>query len=209
MLTFMMHTRTAWSDYFTGTPTSIQTKDYISRQTPSGTSVYISNCLFKSISSSSDGGALCCTSVTHLLIESTSFFSCKTSSDEGGAIYFYNTGGQCVLNEVCGYDCCSTYTSSHSYGQFAYTTVNDAASSKNYVSYSSIVYCQNTITYSSSTFRFYYGKIWFSSVNSSMNKCYYYSVIACWPFKDLNFVTCSFSYSSFADNNAAGYTCKL
>ena len=28
-----------------------------------------------------------------------------------GAIYFYNTGGQCPLNEVCGYDCCSTNTS--------------------------------------------------------------------------------------------------
>ena len=63
---------------------------------------------------------LLCTSVTYLLVESTSFFSCSTSSSSGGVINFSNSNnGQCVLNEVCGYDCCLTYTSGP-HAQFAY-----------------------------------------------------------------------------------------
>jgi hypothetical protein len=129
--------RTVWSDYFTGTPTIIQSNDYTSRPTLSGTSVYVLNCLFRSIKSESDGGALSSTSVQYLLIESSSFFSCKTSDNNGGAIYFYNRdSGQCVLNEVCGYDCYSTYTSGNAYEQFARIDVYNSISSKNYVNYS-------------------------------------------------------------------------
>jgi hypothetical protein len=137
-----MHIRTAWNDYFTGSPTLIQTIEYGARQTLSGTSVHVLNCLFRSITSTSTGGALSCTSVTYLLVESTSFSSCSTSSGNGGAIYFSNSGGQCVLYEVCGYDCCSTNTGSSS-GQFVYIVVNNAASSKNYINYSSISRCVN------------------------------------------------------------------
>jgi hypothetical protein len=39
-----------------------------------------------------------------------------------------------------------------------------------------------------------------------MNKCQYYAVIGCWPFKDSNSVTCSLTYSSFTDNIANGHT---
>ena len=127
-----MHIRTAWSDYFTGNPTLLQSKEYTSTQTLSGTSVLVSNSLFRSCTSSNHGGAFYCTSVTYLLVESSSFFFCRTTNYYGGAIYFSNGNGQCVLNEVCGYDCCSTYTSG-SYYQFAYIYVNNAASSKNYV----------------------------------------------------------------------------
>jgi hypothetical protein len=37
-----MQLRTVWSDYFTGTPTSLEPNVYVKRQTPSGTSVYVS-----------------------------------------------------------------------------------------------------------------------------------------------------------------------
>jgi hypothetical protein len=205
MVTFLLHSRAAWEDHFSVVyyPNS---QLYTSRQTPSGTSVYISNCLFRSISSGSDGGALYCSSVTYLLVESTSFFSCKTSS-HGGAIYFTNSGGQCVLYEVCGYDCCSTYSSNYPHYQFAYIRVNNAISSKNNVNYSSIVRCVNERS-SGSYYTLYlvYGKICCPSVNISMNKCYY-RTIYCQPLSDSNYVTCSFSYSTITDNIATGYTC--
>ena len=114
MLTLMKQIRTAWNDYFTGTVTPQQPKLYTSTQTLSGTNVYFLDCLFISCTSSNYGGAFYCTSVTYLLVESTSFFSCKTSSDYGGAIFFSNGNGQCVLHEVCGYDCYSTRSGSSS-----------------------------------------------------------------------------------------------
>jgi hypothetical protein len=199
-----MHSRTAWSDYFTGSPTNFNSTTYGSRQTPSDSNIHISNCLFRSISSGSFGGALSCTSMTCLLVESTSFFSCKTSSSSGGAIYFSNSG-QCVLYEICGYDCCSTHA--NSYNQFAYIQVNSAALSKNYINYSSIVRCVSEISGSHPMLNLGYGKICCPSTNISMNKCHHYSGIYCWPSVDSNSFTCSFSYSSFTDNTAIQNTC--
>ena len=72
-MTVIVCERTAWSDYFTGTPTNYNSKTYGSRQTPSGTSVHISNCLFRSITSADQGGAVYCSnSATYFLVESTS-----------------------------------------------------------------------------------------------------------------------------------------
>jgi hypothetical protein len=198
MLTVTVHSRTAWNDYFTGSPTPQHQKEYGTRQTFSDTNVHVSNCLFRSITSSTNGGALCCTSVTYLLIESTSFFSCNTSTN-GGAIYFTNNGGECVLYKVCGNECC--ITSSYS-GLFAYISVNNIASSKNYVNYSSISRCLNEVSGSSDSLCLYYGKICCPSVNISMNKCWARSGIICGPFVVSNTVTCSLSYSSFTDNNS-------
>jgi predicted outer membrane repeat protein len=203
---FPMHIRTAWNDYFI--VTNYNSTTYTSGQTLSGTSVLVSNCLFKSCTSTNHGGAIFCTSVSYLLIESTSFFSCRTSAQYGGAIFFQNSGsGQCVLHEVCGYDCYSTYTSSSAWSQFARVEVNNAASIKNYVNYSSISRCVNEGSDSLYTLGLKSGKICCPSVNMSMNKCQWYSVIGCWPLQDSNFVTCSFTHSSFTDNIANGHTC--
>jgi hypothetical protein len=206
---FLMHIRTAWGDYFTGSPTLFQSKEYGTQQTLSDTSVHVLNCLFVLITSGSYGGALSCTSsVQYLLVESSSFFSCKTSGSDGGAIYFYNSNnGQCVLNEVCGYDCCSTYSGSgDSIGQFAFLRVYNLASSKNYVSYSSFVHCVNEKTNSYYTLDIVCGKSYCPSINMSMNKCFS-RIILCNPYGDPNSVTCSLSYSTFANNIATGYTC--
>jgi predicted outer membrane repeat protein len=205
MLTFPMHIRTSWDDYFTGSPTKMQSNEYEIRQNPSNSSLHVSNCLFRSIKSTSKGGALSCTSVTYLLVESSSFFSCNTSATDGGAIYFYNGNGQCVLYGVCGYDCCSTYTGSNSLGQFILASVSNGASSKNYVNYSSISRCVNGNTHSYQTLRLLCGKIYLPSVNLSMNKCYHRSGMYCSPSSDS--VTCSLTYSSLTDNHAIGYTC--
>jgi hypothetical protein len=207
MLTFLIHSRTAWNDYFTGTfSPNLNSQTYTSRQTPSGTNVYISNCLFRSITSSSDGGALYCTSVTNFLVESTFFFSCKTSGYRG-AIYFYNTGGQSVLYEVCGYDCYSTHSSP--YYQFAYIRVRDAATYKNNVNYSSITRCVTESSNSYYPLYLQYGIICCLSVNVSLNRCYYRSGIFCYAYCNTNYVTCSLTYSSFIDNIATGYTCIM
>jgi hypothetical protein len=201
-----MNAITAWSDFFIST--LMKQKEFGTTQTPSGTDVYVSNCLFKSITSGSNGGALYCTSATEMLVESSSFFSCSTSGRFGGAIYFSNANnGQCVLNEVCGYDCCSTYTSSSSFSQFAWMEVQNTALSKNYVNHSSISYCVNEITRSHRTLHLYRGNNICKSVNISMNKCNYQPGILCDPFDSSNSVICSFTYSSFVDNIADGYTC--
>jgi hypothetical protein len=207
MLAFIIHTRTAWDDYFTDNPTLIQSKVYGERQTPSDTRVYVLNCLFKYITSSDNGGALSCASAIYLLVESSSFLSCNTSSNHGGAIYFNNGGGQCVLHEVCGYDCCSTYTSSTSYGQFVHILVNNAATSKSNINYSSITRCVNDRPDAYSMLRLINGKVCCPSVNLSMNKCGLNSGIFCNPFKDSSSVTFSTSYSSFADNNVTVRAC--
>jgi hypothetical protein len=204
MPVFLLHCRTAWNDYFSATnPTNLKSQTITSRQTLTDSGVYVSNCLFNSIVESNQGGALCCSSsVTYFLVESTTFFSCKTSSN-GGAIYFSNTNnGQSALHGVCGYDCSTT---NNNHYQFAYIRVNNAASSKNYVNYSSITRVMNVNAYADHTLGLINGKICCQSVNSSMNNCYCVSGICCRPLSVSNYVTCSLTYSSFADNKDANW----
>jgi hypothetical protein len=205
-MAFLMHIRTAWGDYFPVT-NIIDEQKYNSRQTPSGSNVYVSNCLFLSITSTDYGGALSCTSATYFLVESSSFFSCSTSSQIGGAIYFCNTGGQNVLHGVCCYDCYTTHPTSPHH-QCVYTRVNNAASSKNYANYTSISRCVNKNSNSWYTFDFDWGKICFTSFNISLNKCSG-QTFYCGPVLDSNYVTCSISYSTFADNIATDCTCIM
>jgi hypothetical protein len=198
----------SWNEYFTGTPaTTLVPGEYNSRQTPTGSSVYVLNCLFNKFTSGSYGGALYFTSATYLLIESSSFISCKTSSSQGGAVYFSNSGGQCVFHSVCGNDCCSTYSSGFSSGQFAYMSVNSGALSKNYFNYSSITRCVNENTNSEYNLNLNNGKICCPSTNISLNKCEYQPVIRCYPYKESNSVTCSITFCSFVDNNSTNDNC--
>jgi hypothetical protein len=204
----MHQQRTAWSDFFPGSPTAnFNSQTYTSHQSSSSTGVYVSNCLFKGCISTSDGGAMrCWSSVAYLLVESSSFFSCKVNNTWGGGICFYSPNtGQCVLNKVCGYDCYSIYSSSS--GQFAWIYVNNTAPFKNHVNYSSISRCVNEKSNHYYSLCLQYGIIYCPSLNISMNKCNYYTGICCYPFIDSNSVTCSLSYSTFADNNAFGYGC--
>jgi len=202
---YQMHKqRTAWSDFFPDSPaTNLNSQTYTSRQS-SSTSVYVSNCLFICCTSTDHGGALFCSSTT-LLVESSSFFSCTTSNTWGGAIRV--DWGQCVLYEVCGYNCYSTYSGGTSYGQFANIDVKNTASNKNYVNYSSIVRCVNQRSDSQRTVFLSNGMVCCPSVNMSMNKCGYYSGILTYPYSDSSYVTCSFSYSSFVNNNCHVLTC--
>jgi hypothetical protein len=197
-----MYFRTAWSDYFTGSPTVYKTNTYGTRLTPTNANLHILNCLFSSITSTSNGGALYSyKSVTYLLIESTSFFSCKTSSGSYGAIYFYHGSGESVLHGVCGYDCSATTNY-----QFGSIQVCDSVSSKNYVNYSSIVRCVNENSNSYYILHLSSGKNHCPSNNVSRNKCYC-NMMYFYVRQDLNYFLGLYSYSSFTDNIASGYTC--
>jgi hypothetical protein len=207
MLPLVTNYRTAWNDYFPGTtPSNYFYQLYTSKQTRSEAYLYILNSLFRSIASSDYGGALYCNSATFMLIESTSFFSCKLSGGggQGGAIYFYNSGSQCVLYGVCGYDCSTTTDWDY---QFAIIYVSNSASVKNYVNYTSISRCVNEVSGAYSTFYLCYGNICCPSVNTSMNRCIGYSGIYCNPSIDSNSVTCSLTYSTIADNIDINYIC--
>ena len=165
MLTLLLHVRTTWRDFF-NIDNNINSQIFTSRQIPSDSNVYIIDCLFTGCISSGNGGALyCSTSVTYFLIESSSFFSCKTSGSNGGAIYFSNANnGQSVFHKVCGNDCCLTCTS-RSEGQFSYTIVKNGTSSKNYVNYSSISRCVNVNSNISEPLCIIHGIICCPSVN--------------------------------------------
>jgi hypothetical protein len=198
----MSEHRSAWNDYFSGTSQPQIISQQTTRQTPTNQCVHVLNCLFKSITATSAGGAVSCESVTYLLVESSSFFSCKTSSGRGGAIYFNNqNNGQSVLHTVCGYDC----STSNTYGQHIAIFVYNNAISKNYVNYSSFSRCANVQL--NEILSIYYGKICCPSVNVSMNKCYSYSGIFFSTYKDSNSVTCSLSFSSIIDNSATNCIC--
>jgi hypothetical protein len=198
-----MHSRTAWNDYFPSVTTyNLNSQTYTSRQALSNSYVYASNCVFSGITTSARGSAFHLTSTTYFLVESTSFFSCKTSYYYGGAIYFENSGGQCVLNKICGYDS----STNGAYYLFAHIYVNNAITSKNYVNYSSITGCG--FDYPSVWYVLYlgYGKNDCQSFNLSNNKCYG-RFIYCDPVSDSNSVTCSLTYSTFADNIATDSSC--
>jgi hypothetical protein len=197
-----MHCRTAWGDYFPGTPTLLQGSEYSSRPTTSDSSIYVLKCLFISITSSSSGGALYCSSMTYFLVELSSFFSCKSSS-HGGAICVYS--GQYVLYGVCGYDC---YSTTGGYiGQFSYNSISSAISIKNYINYSSITRCGSDIASLHYIVCHHGGNNCYPSVNVSMNKCTGRTGIYFCPYKDTYSVTGSISYSTLADNHATGYNC--
>jgi hypothetical protein len=200
MSVFLLHYRTAWNDHFPETnTTTLNSTFFTSRHTFSGTNIYVSNCLFKSISATGGGGALFCNSATNFLVESSSFFSCKTSNGFGGAIYLICS--QSVLCEVCGYDC---YTNKGYH--FAYIQVSNTASNKNHFNYSSTARCVSGSSSLWYLILLFYGNVCSPSVNLSLNKCAG-RLIYFRPTSDSSSVTCSFSYSSFADNNAISHTC--
>jgi hypothetical protein len=199
----MCKERSAWNDYFSGTSQPHVISQQTTRQTPSNQCVHILNCLFQSVTSTSNGGAVSCgTSVAYLLVESTSFFSCKTSGSYGGAIcYNSQSSGQSVLHTVCGNDCSTSGSYGHHIAIFVYNT----ALTKNYVNYSSFSRCLNE--QQGEALSIYNGKICCPSLNVSMNRCSWCSAIYFIHYSDSNSVTCSLSYSSIVDNSAVSSTC--
>jgi hypothetical protein len=185
-------------------PTVYAGKQYIgSGISPSANNIYVNNCVFRYCSSSSAGGAIYCgSSVYKFLVEQSSFLSCRTAGNNGGAIYFYSsTSGECVLSRTCGYNCSSTYTST-SEGQFANIYTKSDISYKSHVNDSSVTrYSKNT---SSSYNALYFkgGNILCPSINLTNNECYGNTAIYCYPVSSSISDTFRMSYSSIVNNTA-------
>jgi hypothetical protein len=165
------------------------------------TNAYVYNCLFRSLTNSNDGGALyCSSSVNKLLVEQSSFISCRTTSGSGGGVLFYNMGkGECVLSRICGFDCSATV-----YGQFARIITRTGINYKDHVNDTSLTHSlvmSSNIIY---TLDLNYGNTLCPSVNITNNVCRSQTALYCYPSSS---DTGCVSYSSIVNNTANDYNC--
>ena len=137
--------------------------EYTKTLTATANNVYVHDSVFLYCSSSSNGGALYCSSnVYKLLVEQSFFISCNTSSSLGGGICFISTSnGECVLSKICGFNCTSTrYDTSTVIGLFARIAPKNEIWYKNHVNGRMSLQC--------------------ISVNLTNNKCYSYRAFQCY-----------------------------
>ena len=216
-----LSTNSRFSDVF-GTSSNLETysdehrKGSTTAYVPSKSDVYICKCLFETCTSSTSGGAVSSssTSVNRMMIEGSTFTSCKTTNTVGGGIYFYNTNnGECVIFHTCCFDCSSkrTDTSSSTLGQYAYiVTKNNDASFKNEVNESTITGIKKESAYPHYALCLEYSNIICSSVNITNNECYYYPALRCYPAVKTDIITCFIIYTSIVNNSAkGGFGCIL
>jgi hypothetical protein len=207
--------KTTFDDFYGPGNTNIKeykNTKYTGRIAPTDQNVYVHDCFFQNCLSSSDGGAIYCgSSVYKLLVDQTSFISCRLSSNHGGAIHVNSQSyGECILSRICGFDCLST-NPSYSYGQFASIYTKNDAVYKNHVIDSSITRSTNTNTNSYEALHLYYGNIFCSSINVTNNVYYTRAVLYTIPTAGTGSPppeTGCISYSSIANNTASnGYGC--
>jgi hypothetical protein len=203
--------KTAFDDFYGPGNTNISeyagTK-YTSRITPTSQNVYVHDCFFYYCSSSSDGGALyCSSSVYKLLVDQASFVSCRTSGYHGGAIFFNNpTNGECIVNKICGYNCSST-CSGTSIGQCVSTYTKRDATYKNHINDSAFTHTSRTSSGSQYVLCLCNGNISCPSINLTNNVCYCYTAVLYYPTAGSGSPvseTCCMSYSSIVNNTASG-----
>jgi hypothetical protein len=190
-------------------PTGYIRKEYTGTQrlAPSMENVYVFDCFFYSCLNPSGGGAVyCSSSVYRLLIEDSSFISCKTSSAVGGAIYFCSTAnGECALSRICGFDCSSTNTGTGwTYGQFARVETKTDVKAKIHINDSSIAHTSKDSSSSEMVLNLFYGNILIPSSNLTNNECLYIPVLYCSPVTSSEVETFCMSYSSIVNNTANG-----
>jgi hypothetical protein len=109
-----------WNSFYELNEGYIVQQNHLIRSYSSSNSgnLYFFNLYFlKLINSGGAGGALSITGTgnNQILIEKTLFSHCKTTSDNGGAIFFENYG-HLIFHQICGYDCNTGTTTS--FGQF-------------------------------------------------------------------------------------------
>jgi hypothetical protein len=163
--------------------------------------IFVFRCQFTECKSSSNGGGIYVNSTddTKMLVEKCAFDKCQvTTSEKGGAIYF-GKKGNCIIFEVCGYEC-----STNEYGQFDYVCCTNNVAYKNYVNDSTISHSVNENA--DSTLAHFYGIVLFKGVNISFNRFISCSACHCavTPSTNQNPLTCSLSFCSFANNSATG-----
>jgi hypothetical protein len=180
-------------------PSTYNTKFSESKRNLGRGNIFVSSCQFIECKSDSNGGGIyvSATNDTKMLVEKSTFDNCQTTaSGSGGAIHF-GFSGNCVLSEVCGYECRAS-----SNNQFDYIQCTESVSYKNYVNDSTIFHSVNENSGSAVTH--YHGIVLFKGVNCSFNRCKQNA--ACVSGNTASTtkyrVTCTLSFCSFTNNNA-------
>ena len=183
----------SWQEFYAEPSSPVYTlprNKYTSSQTVSQGSYYVFACFFASCSASKGGGVFV-SAETKLLVEETSFSSCKATSGSGGGL-FISSVSSCLFSKVCSYQCKAT-----SSGQFCYHSLSQSAEYTTKLKDCAISYTNNPDCDGSIYIQF--GLIFVSSVNSSFNKCCYYSGIRIDPLPSGN-LDCSVTFSCFSNN---------
>jgi hypothetical protein len=193
--------------YGTGlNPTNYTRNEYSGTQlTPNTNNVYVYDCFFHDFSSSSNGASIYCgSSVYKLLIEQSSFFSCKTSSGSGGGVYFSCSGDyECVMSKICAFGC-----SCSGDGQFAFISLSNSASHKNHFNDSTITHSLKNGKSQWDSIYLLSDTILFPSNNITNNECYICSAFCCDSRRSTASETCWITYCSVVNNTAnGGYYC--
>jgi hypothetical protein len=195
------------------TPTDYTGLNYTERLIINENNVYVHDCVFYCCSSDSDGGALYCNyRVYRMLVEKSSFISCKTSSFNGGGIYFWSSSnGECVLSRICGFNCSSINSATDgttAVGPFGYIYTKNNNTYRNHVNDSSITHTLKECKYSCYSLYLYNGNILCQSVNLTNNECFGRTALYCSHIGSTESDTHCISYSSIVNNTANGsYSC--
>jgi hypothetical protein len=209
--------KTSFADFYGPNQTNVKQYEglkYTVTLTPTDQNVYVYNCVFQYCLSSSNGGALSCSSnIYKLLVEQSSFISCRTECDRGGGVFFDSaTNGECILSKICGFNCSSTISNSNwSGGQCVYACIKNNVAYKNHVYDSSIIHTSTKGTNARYALELLNGDILCPSVNLTNNVCYHYTALFCSPATGTGSPvseTYCISYSSFVNNTTnGGYSC--
>ena len=191
----------SWSDFFQGSPSNSK-NGLTSRFSVTSGTVYVFNSFFVHVEYlSGSGGAISFTSSSDssiLLVEETTFLSCRSSS-RGGGIYFYDKGSA-VLNKVCSFNCSSTGGN----GNFYYNYVTDTKNYKNEIHLSTVSF---TTTQQHGGINIRYGTIQISKTNESFNYGSIDSAYRIQPSGSAGELTGTVSFSTFYNNTATNYRC--
>ena len=125
-----------WSTYYDSTiqPTSYSETNYTTDALAvSGNDVYVTDCLFKDLTTTGDGGAINWEDLTNpckLLIEQCVFYGC--SAEEGGGLNLNLLEGEVVFDKISAIQCMATGTEAYNtYGLFSKCIVQDSGTAKN------------------------------------------------------------------------------
>ena len=168
----------SWNEAY-GSSSPSKTIDFYSGDAyesfPNQGSIYVHYCYFQELGiDETVGGAIALETSnpeTKLLVEQCTFMKCHCDK-LGGAIYMINTG-ECVISEVCAYECTAASNETSS-GNFDYISLDyNHPESMNQLLRSNIGSCISKETHSSYTSSMLYGNQTISQCNFTKNSCEY------------------------------------